>query len=198
MESILHTKKKLGGSRGPVITIAIIVLLLGITIFNYWRQAPEYGTELIVKDLDTLVDIFGRIDKSARIMKFDKQIDSINFLTVGSFKGSEVGSMNLAYPDHWQGPYLESNLRLQGIDYQIVTTKKGCFITPGNGVRLPNGKIMGKDIVLDEHSDIEALRHEEGMLLHKGKPLALPLVLETSAVQKLLMEDLIDTQDDMI
>jgi len=183
---------------GPVITIIIVALLVGITVFSYWSRPRTYSAEVIVKDLDMLVEIFESIDKKAKIMEFDAQKNTINFLNVGSFKGSQVGPMNLAYPQEWQGPYLIEAPRIQNIDYQVVRTNKGYFITPGDGVQLPNGKIIGKEILLDENADIESLRHDEKALMYKGKPLALPLSLSTSIMQKLMMENVVDTEDDMV
>ena len=69
------------------------------------------------------------------------------FLTnpVKSFEGSEVGSLNLAYPKKWQGPYLGDNPTFQGKAYQIIRTKNGYFVTPGDGIMLPNGLVIGRD-----------------------------------------------------
>jgi len=189
-------KQKLQNSRGPVITIFVIMVLFGITIFNYWYSPRHYSADVIVKDLATLVDIFERIDKRCKILEFDEQKSIINFLNVGSFKGSQIGSMNLSYPTQWQGPYLVEHPKIQNKDYQVVRTSKGYFITPGQGVQLPNGKVIGKDIILDEHADIEKLRHDEKALMYKGNPLALPLPLSTSTMQKLLLEDVSNTEDE--
>ncbi len=85
--------------------------------------------------------------------------------------------MNLIYPNKWEGPYLEDNPTIQAIEYQVVRTKKGYFITPGDNVRLPNGKIVGKDIKLDEGVDITAMMNDENMLMFKGESLAMTLTL---------------------
>ena len=50
-----------------------------------------------------------------------------------------------------------------------MRTKKGYFITPGHGVKLPNGKIIGKTFILDENADINELISSG--LTYNGKPL---------------------------
>ncbi len=85
--------------------------------------------------------------------------------------------MNLIHPNKWEGPYLEDNPTMQAIEYQIVRTKKGYFITPGDNVRLPNGKIVGKDIKLDEDADITVMMSDENMLMFKRESLAVSLTL---------------------
>ncbi|MDR3550698.1 MAG: hypothetical protein P4L31_04750 [Candidatus Babeliales bacterium] len=195
--SKLH-QHRLQHRMGSMVTIGIVVLLIGLTVLNYWRQPREYEAKLIAKDLTMLADVFARIDKRCRIMEFDGQINTINFLNVKSFNGSEVGPMNLAYPTQWQGPYLTEHPKIQDKDYQIVKTRHGYFITPGNGVTLPNGKVIGKDIILDENADIAAMLNDEKMLKYKDTPLAVSLPLVTSTVQRLIMENVADTEEDMV
>lgn len=156
------------------LAISIIALLIGITIFN-WRGSFNRDTgEFISQDIAHLVSIFDDINNTAGILSFDHQKNDINFLNIkkDGFVGSEVGSMNLIHPDKWQGPYEKEIPRIEEEDYIIVRTKKGYFITPGDGVKLPNGKIIGKDIILDEDADIELMMHDDQMLSYKGKALA--------------------------
>ena len=63
--------------------------------------------------------------RSFSIYGFDYQKNPINFLNIKSFEGSEVTSMNLTFPDQWEGPYLSDNPTIQQKDYLIVKTKKG-------------------------------------------------------------------------
>lgn len=181
-------KEGLRGRVVPIIVGVVFAVLLIITGFNFFYQSKSYSTELITRDLKLLQDKFLLIDKQCKIIGFDYQKNPINFLNVGSFEGSEVGPMNLAYPTKWQGPYVEKNPTQQGLEYQIVRTKKGYFITPGDGVMLPNGKTIGKDIVLDENVDLEAMIKEGGALQFKGKSLAAPLHLQTGVWQKVIQE----------
>ncbi len=181
-------KEGLRGRVVPIIVGIVFAVLLVITGFNFFYQSKSYSTELITRDLKLLQDTFLLVDKQCKIIGFDYQKNPINFLNVGSFEGSEVGPMNLAYPTKWQGPYVEKNPTQQGLEYQIVRTKKGYFITPGDGVILPNGKTIGKDVVLDESADIAAMMKEGGMLQFKGQALAAPLHLQTGVWQKVIQE----------
>jgi hypothetical protein len=185
-------EKGLRGAMGPVITIAILLTLFGIVIFNFYYQTREYSSGLITKDLGFLQTIFKQIDDKCRIVSFDHTKNSINFLNVGCFEGFEVGPIKLAYPKQWQGPYVEKNPSLQGVEYQIVRTKSGYFIVPGDGVILPNGKVMGKDIKIDENSDIQAMMQDEKALMHKNRPLAAQIKFSFSEFQKALLENLPD------
>lgn len=177
-----------------IITGVLFAVMAGILGVNFYYRSRWYSASVITEDLKTLQDIFKRIDESCTIMSFDAPISPINYLTVRSFESSEIGAMNLAYSSNWQGPYLEDNLTVQGIDYQIVRTKKGHFITPGNGVMLPTGKELGKDIVLKSDSDITLMAAEEGVLMYNGKPLAVPMPLKSTAWQKLFIEQELDVE----
>lgn len=164
-----------------IVPFSISLLLLVffvISVVNVFYRSQHTTGQLIVREIVQLHDIFQRIHQSCRIIDFDYQKNRINFLNVKSFVGSEVGPMNLTYPKRWQGPYLKDNPTIQAIEYQVVRTKKGYFITPGDKVKLPNGKIVGKDIKLDEDADVSAMMQDENMLMFEGKSLAIPLVLE--------------------
>ncbi len=138
----------------------LLVFLFGLYIAVFWRKTFTYRDEVIAENVAQLADIFKKIDEQCGIIDFEYQKNYIDFLTVESFVGSEIGSMNLKYPKHWQGPYLDDNPTMQEKYYQIVRTTKGYFIVPGEGVRLANGKVIGQNIVLTENTDIEALVHE--------------------------------------
>lgn len=160
---------------------AVVISLLIVSVFHFIYRADDVIGATIADDVKQLANIFDRINKQCGILGFDNQQNPINFLNVGSFAGSEVGSMNLAYPDKWQGPYLKDNLAVQSIEYMIVKTTHGYFITPGNGIQLPTGRTVGKDLVLDEEADIPALMASKKGLLFKGRPLAAPIAIYTGA-----------------
>jgi len=157
-----------------LLTLAVIAFLIGLTFFS-WRTVAKRDRGLyIVQDMARLATIFKHIDATAGILGFDYQKNPINFLNIkkDGFVGSELGSMNLMFPDKWEGPYEYEMPRIQEEDYIIIRTEKGYFITPADGVRLPNGKIIGTDIMLDEQADIEHMMHDEQMLSYQGRPLA--------------------------
>lgn len=168
----------------PVVIGGLLVGCLIWTISNVWYEKPIHTANMMAQDIAKLAEIFKRIEKTCGISSFDAQTNPINFLNIkkDGFVGSEVGSMNLARPEKWQGPYLQDNLEIQEKEYEVVSTKKGYFIVPGKGVELPNGKIIGTDIILDENADIAAMMHDKDKLMFEGKPLAAPLVTEKTVV----------------
>ena len=178
----------------PYITVSIIFILLALAIANLIVFKKSDIGEIIAHDVQRLSSIFENIHKQAGIVSFDFQKNPINFLTIkkDGFVGSEVGSMNLAYPKKWNGPYVKDNLAVRGVEYLVVRTKKGYFITPGLGLKLPNGKKMGTDIPLDEDAPIAAMAVDENFLSFKGKPLAIRLKFNDqdpdTTVQALLQE----------
>jgi hypothetical protein len=165
----------------PLLTIGLFVVLTALSVFVFYYQARAETAELIATQVTKLATVFERINATCTIVSFDNQKNPINFLTIkkGGFVGSEVGSMNLAHPEKWQGPYVCNNPVIQGKEYQVVRTQQGYFVTPGDGVRLPNGKVVGTDIRLDEHADMRSLMHDEQGLMSKGKPLAAPFSVGT-------------------
>ena len=189
--------KGLRGNMWMVTVIALFLTLFAITGINFFYRSKKYSTALITKDIKLLVDTFKKIDEKCKIIDFDYQKNYIDFLNNVSFVGSEVGPMNLSYPDKWEGPYLRDNPTLQGIVYQIVRTKKGYFITPGEGVMLPNGKVIGKDILFDENADIEAMMKDENALFYKGEALAAPLSIGGGAWQKETLESVLVPNGDL-
>ena len=156
----------------------LFLLLFGATLYYFWGQARRAVNETITEQLSQLVATFGRIDDQCKILGFDLEKTPINFLNVKNFAGSEVGSMNLARPDKWQGPYLETNPTVEGKYYYILKTKKAYYIVPGDGVHLEDGKVLGKDIIITSQTDIEGLMKREESLTYKGHPLIVPLTLE--------------------
>lgn len=179
----------------PVLTVLLFILLVGVSLFQMFYDVKISSDIVIVQEVKELVEIFKRIDKKCKIIDFDYQKNPINFLNVQKFTGSEVGPMNLTYPKNWEGPYCEDNPVVQGKEYQIVRTKKGHFITPGEGVKLSNGKVIGKDIILDEDADITKMMTDEKFLNFEGKALAAPLPVGISGMGKVILENLIRTDE---
>lgn len=160
-----------------ILVSCLFVVFIGLAIFNFKFRLKETVGAVIARDIEKLQQIFERIDQECGIIGFDHQKNPINFLNVKSFSGSEVGSMNLSHPDKWAGPYLADNPVVQNKEYQIVRTQKGYFITPGDGVQLPNGKVVGKDILLDENADIKRMMVDEEVFYYEDESLAAQLRL---------------------
>jgi hypothetical protein len=154
------------------LTFGVLFLVgMGAVTIRYLFQARVVNDELIADHIEQLKDIFRRIHVRCKITGFRNAKDQIDFLNVISFAGSVVGSMNVLEPQNWEGPYLSENLTMQGKEYQLIQTKKGYYIVPGDGVRLANGKIIGKTLLISPDSDIEPMLHDPQALLSSNRSL---------------------------
>ncbi len=162
----------------PLIVLVLFGIFVTVAIINTLSGSKQALTSVIQQNEKTIVEKLELIERTCKIINVEQTKNPINFLTVGSFDGSQVGPLNLKHPERWQGPYLSSNPTAQGKDFMLVRTKNGYFVVPGDGVRLPSGKIMGSDIQLDEHSDIAAMMTDGGLLYHNGMSLALPVTIK--------------------
>ena len=175
---IPHNNGLIKGSLMPVLAVTLFCIFVVIAIFNTFVSTREYAGDIIERDVTRLVDALKQIERDCKIISSEAQKNSINFLNVKSFSGSQVGPINLKHPDRWKGPYLDRNPSIQSKEYMLVRTKKGYFVTPGEGVKLPNGKVIGIDIKFDEDADIESMMKDEKQLRYKNKALAAPLAIK--------------------
>lgn len=152
-------------------TVALFATLFVVAVANLLYESKIFADEHMTKDIEKLAQIFGTIDAECHIVRFDHQKNYIDFLNVKNFSGTAVGSMNVMFPEKWKGPYLQDTPSVFGKPYLVVRTKKGYFITPPEGTRLSNGKVVGADIPLDEKADFAALT--KTVLHYKNKPLAI-------------------------
>ncbi len=159
-----------------IATGVVIVGLCIVTVINFYYRSEYVTGTIISQEVKRLSGIFQSIQQRCKIIGFDNQQNRINFLNVEKFVGSEVGPMNLQYPEKWEGPYLKDNPTIQTKEFMVVRTKQGYFVTPGNGVRLPSGKVIGKDIVFDESADIDQMIQDH-LLVFKSRALAQKLNL---------------------
>lgn len=166
-----------------------LLVLFIITFVAYWQQVRLFPEQVMSNDINQLAMIFNKINDTCGILDFQSEHTEVDFLNVIAFKGSEVGAMNLKLPSNWEGPYVRDNPTIQEKHYQIVKTKKGYFIFPGNGVVLTNGLIIGKDIVVDKNTDITELIRDKSLVDSAGKPLALPIPT-LNLPSSILLEDL--------
>jgi hypothetical protein len=167
-------------------TGSVILGLLVVTFVNFFYRSDVVSSTIITQEVKRLADIFQTIHEQCTISGFDNQQNIINFLNVEQFTGSEVGPMNLVRPEKWQGPYVDDNPTIQSKEFMVVKTDSGLFITPGNGVRLPNGKVVGKDIVLSKDADIAAMMQDSNALHFKDKALAQKLTLSSGTLNAAL------------
>lgn len=156
----------------PALTALFLILLLGIALHRYSRDAKLLTNQLIADNIEQLTTIFKRIDEKCKIIDFEHEKNFVDFLNVKGFAGSEVGAMNLAAAQEWEGPYLPTNPTIQDKNFVIVETARGYYLAPGDGVQLANGKVIGKDIILNKETDFEKLIQNPEALQYNGRPLA--------------------------
>lgn len=161
----------------------MLIMLSIIGFASIWYEAKISSDLLIAQQVQELALIFKNINQECGIISFDHMRTYIDFLNVNSFEGSEVGAMNLLYPDKWKGAYLKDNFTIQGKVYEVVTTKHGSFIVPGYGVVLSNGLKVGKDIIINNDTDLDKMTLKGGVLNFRGKPLAIRIALQEKNIQ---------------
>lgn len=161
----------------PLVIGILCTLLVIVVSKNFLKQISYEEDQTIAVTIEKLEEIFKSINKSAHITFVRGTKAPINFLSVTSFVGSYLGPLKLARPDGWQGPYSVQSFEAQGKEFQLVATKKGVFIVPGDGVKLANGKVIGDSLRFTESTDIAAMMRDPAYLLSKDKPLAAQLLL---------------------
>ncbi|KIX85248.1 hypothetical protein J120_02940 [candidate division TM6 bacterium JCVI TM6SC1] len=172
------------------------LVILSIIGLHYNQQSMQ--AYLIGEDITQLVSIFADIDATAGIAEFEHTFNWIDFLTIkkNGFLGSQVGSLILARPERWNGPYVSQHICLQSVKYQVIKTDKGYFIIPGNGARLPDGRVMGVDLILTENSDIDTLINTGPLTYHAHK-LAAPVIITPTTTMVSEMQKLNDQDEDI-
>lgn len=166
-----------GQVTAAVVGLVFVLLCIG-TAVSFWFVSSYQSGALIADDVECIARIIERVHSDSGIIRFTHDATVVDFLNVRSFVGSQVGSITLAQPDKWQGPYLVSNPTAQDVEYQIINTQQGLFVVPGNGVTLPNGKLIGADLILTRDSDIGSMMYDPEKLFFNGKPLAAKIELD--------------------
>jgi hypothetical protein len=172
MEHQVQKETWMSGYILPAITAILFLSLCVVALYRYYQTAQVVGDQIIVDHVGQLEQIFKKIDATCQIIGFEHEKSYVDFLTVRSFVGSEVGAMNLAHAEKWEGPYLQDNPTIYEKQYLIVDTPKGYYLVPGDGVVLSNGKIIGKDLIFNRETNFEALLTDPSApLMFEGKPL---------------------------
>ena len=156
----------------PHLAITVLTIMVAVLVVRSLHNKPEFTAAMLSHDLRTIEMALHQIDASCDILSLDRDRIHVDFLTVASFHSSEVGGINLGRPENWEGPYVPDNPALQGKVYEVVTVDQGVFLTPGDGVELPNGLVMGRDVVITPETNISELLNEGGSLNYHGEQLA--------------------------
>jgi hypothetical protein len=153
----------------------ILLVLLALFIYKVMHNRAYYLSSVIEQDVTIIAKVLASIDKDCGILSLSREHLPVNFLTVKSFVGSSVGGLNLAYPQKWQGPYLQINPTHQERFYDLIQTNEGLFLLPGLGVSLPSGLVMGRDVKPGFDVSIKKMLEKGGVLNHDGSLLGLQL-----------------------
>lgn len=148
----------------PIFSVLILAFLLVLFIWRYYKAKPIYEAQLINSQVTKLEQVLRDIDDSCSILSVQHDRTPIDFLTVEKFVGSEIGGLNLAYPKYWAGAYVHDNFSMRGVSYELIKAKDGYFIVPGNGLRLPNGLVMGDDIIITKKVAVMPFLEPRGLL----------------------------------
>lgn len=164
------------------IGIAAFILLM---FFATHYESKRNKAQIISRDLKLIASTLAKIHSDCEIDRFTQIKNPLTFFNVISFTGSEIGTLNLVNPEKWRGPYIKDNPSLQGVEYQVVQAHEGLFIVPGEGVSLPNGKIVGKDVIFDENSHIIDMLRNDDSLYYEQYKFAELITFKSNIIQKL-------------
>jgi len=74
------------------------------------------------------------------------------------------------YPERWSGPYSDTDFTYDGKPYMLLKKSSYMVILPSLGTELPNGAVIGKDVLVDDSMTYsEVVRNH--YLTYKGVPL---------------------------
>jgi hypothetical protein len=167
------------------IAVLLLVVLFGLSVYKLYQTNTQSSDTVISTQVQKLKTIFDQIHQDCGIVDFEHEQNYIDFLTVESFVGSEIGSMNLLYPKEWKGPYVQDNPTVQEQQYVILDNKSGYFIVPGDGVELANGSIVGEDFILDFETDMDQAILRDDELKSESGVLAVQLNVGKNTLNKL-------------
>jgi hypothetical protein len=151
----------------PIFSVIILLSMLGFMVVRYNYNRPYRLALFVQQDVARLADILHTIDAECSILQIKYDKVPIDFLTVKSFIGSEIGGLNVAYPEKWNGPYVHDNPDITGQIYQIVKAKDGYFIVPSDGFELPSGWVLGYDVVISPRIALGPMLKPGGALTFK-------------------------------
>jgi len=152
----------------PVLVVLFVVAITFVMVYNVIYNRPFFKSRLIAFDTHRISRTLKEIDEYCNILSVRSSRNSIDFLTVKEFVGSEVGCLNLAYPKQWKGAYFRDNPSIRGRVYEIVKAEEGFYVLPGQGVELPNGLEMGKDVIITPETKVEPLLDKDELLNYQG------------------------------
>lgn len=161
-----------------IFSASFLTILMSVFLIRVLTDRTQILTTVIQDDLANIEKILGQIDKDCNILDIRSSSAVIDFLTVEKFSGSTVGPLNLAHPHKWKGAFLSQNPTIQQKFYEIVHAKDGYFVIPGQGVKLPNELVMGKDVIINNETLVGPMLQKGGQLYYKGQACAAKIIFK--------------------
>ena len=138
-------------------------------------RAPQWQISAVQTDLYRIAAALKQLDNDCSISDMRVGLHPIELLTHQNLPSEHI-YIDLKNSENWDGPYLSGSATIQGKPYQLLKTKRGLFVVPGDGVQLPLAFIIGQDITWHAESDIAALSAPGNVLFYKSGPLTLEVV----------------------
>ena len=164
-----------------VIFLTIIISLIAIIFYHFFKTDKNLYNEKIYE----IGKIIEDIDKKCQILCFAGEYNPIDFLNVKEFTGNHIGSIQIADPKKWAGPYSEEIALYKEKPITVFVHNSGCYIIPGKGTILNENKEVGKDIIFDSSFDEELLIKNNPSLIQNGKRLIYKLKINVKAHDKI-------------
>lgn len=159
-------KKNSSFLNNPIVMLIgfCILSLAGWMIFKRVHKSIQPKEEFVIA-----ANIIRSIDNDCKIIKLIGNNNPINFFNIKEFSGNTVGSIQIADPEKWKGPYLDYIPSYNDQPLSLVNTASGIYIVPGNGTVLANNKIVGTDIIIDDKTDMNNIVKEYPELILDNK-----------------------------
>lgn len=151
------------------ISVGFFIMLGVLSVSKEIYNKPRFIAGVMSQDVQNLAAMLGEINERCFIKAVSHARIKLDFLATEQFSGS---GLTLAHPERWEGPYVSATPRIQGKAYELVKTTEGLFVVPGEGVRLPNGSRMGRQVKITPNTRITAMIKQGGKLFFNGDALA--------------------------
>lgn len=164
-----------------LVTTSLIMLASLRTIY----RTSDFTAAIISNDLSCIAHALTKLHTSCTIVSFEREHSPLDFLTMPSLPTfAKNKHLTVAQPEKWRGPYLTEIPTVQGKAYEICRAYDGYFLIPGRGVQLPNGLVMGVDLIITPEILVAPLLSTGKALNYKGEQLAKKLDLCTAEWHK--------------
>ena len=154
MKRTYQSQKNSKGTTSSFMHIIIIIAILAGAI-GFFLYKKNFFCCKVNDEIQTLSTLITTVDQDCKIMGFANSLNTADFLNVKEFAGNTVGSMIIAYPENWKGPYCNHIPSYKNKPLAIFFKNNTAYIVPGNETVLEDGSIVGKDIIFNDETDIE-------------------------------------------